>query len=298
MLLCLVRTNTLRQIYHKTWTNQCSFSSLFQLLRECVSEHQAYISKLLLTGSQLASLGALEEVTMRERSCSAEQRYVAVMEKVRSHGRALVEAICQSSQFHEKIGSLLETLERAALRLRQRPPVAVEVEKIQEQLAVHRAAGWELDKLLPSYSVLCHQGEEMATWGKESPLCNAAVQLQLQRLQSVWDEIRQRADEREAKLLAALDLAQAFWAEAEQLQDTLRDAHVAVKELEAPEIDPVLIKHQMEITESIRAEVDGLWQKLGALRTLGADLIAACGETDKQQVVKTMEEVSGRGVHE
>ncbi|XP_023657842.2 microtubule-actin cross-linking factor 1, isoforms 6/7-like [Paramormyrops kingsleyae] len=263
-----------------------------RLLRECVSEHQAYISKLLLTGSQLASLGALEEVTMRERSCSAEQRYVAVMEKVRSHGRALVEAICQSSQFHEKIGSLLETLERAALRLRQRPPVAVEVEKIQEQLAVHRAAGWELDKLLPSYSVLCHQGEEMATWGKEAYPETQTVQLQLQRLQSVWDEIRQRADEREAKLLAALDLAQAFWAEAEQLQDTLRDAHVAVKELEAPEIDPVLIKHQMEITESIRAEVDGLWQKLGALRTLGADLIAACGETDKQQVVKTMEEIN------
>lgn len=73
--------------------------------------------------------------------------------------------------------------------------------------------------------------------------------MQLQRLQSVWDEIRQRADEREAKLLAALDLAQAFWAEAEQLQDTLRDAHVVVKALEAPEIDPVLIKHQMEITE-------------------------------------------------
>lgn len=69
-----------------------------QLLRECVSEHQAYISKLLLTGTQLASLGALEEVTMRQCSCSAEQRYVAVMEKVRGHGRALVEAICQSSQ--------------------------------------------------------------------------------------------------------------------------------------------------------------------------------------------------------
>lgn len=62
----------------------------------------------------------------------------------------------------------METLERAALRLRQRPPVAVEVEKIQEQLAVHRAAGWELDKLLPSYSVLCHQGEEMATWEKQA----------------------------------------------------------------------------------------------------------------------------------
>lgn len=56
---------------------------------------------------------------------------------------------------------LLETLEGAVQRLRLPPPVAVEVEKIREQLAEHRAQGLELDKLLPSFSALCARGEEL-----------------------------------------------------------------------------------------------------------------------------------------
>lgn len=58
---------------------------------------------------------------------------------------------------------LLETLEGAVQRLRQPPPVAAEVDKIREQLAEHRAAGLELDKLLPSFSALCARGEELIT---------------------------------------------------------------------------------------------------------------------------------------
>lgn len=66
-------------------------------------------------------------------------------------------------QFHDKMDPLLETLEGAVQRLRQPPPVAAEVEKIREQLADHRAAGLELDKLLPSFSALCARGEELIT---------------------------------------------------------------------------------------------------------------------------------------
>ncbi|KAK2830691.1 hypothetical protein Q5P01_018622 [Channa striata] len=56
---------------------------------------------------------------------------------------------------------LLETLEGAVQRLRQPPPVVVEVEMIREQLAEHRAQGRELEKLLPSFSTLCSRGEEL-----------------------------------------------------------------------------------------------------------------------------------------
>lgn len=66
-------------------------------------------------------------------------------------------------QFHDKMDPLLENLEGAVQRLRQPPPVAAEVEKIREQLAEHRAAGLELDKLLPSFSALCARGEELIT---------------------------------------------------------------------------------------------------------------------------------------
>ncbi|MFT7813234.1 microtubule-actin cross-linking factor 1-like [Arapaima gigas] len=264
----------------------------FRILRDGVSEHQACVRKLQLIGAALVELSSQEGATVRQQCSSVEKRYLAIREKVSSHGAVLEEAVFQSSQFHEKMGSLLETLERAAQRLRQRPPVAVEVEKIQEQLAVHRAAGWELDKLLPSYSAICVQGKELVMCEQYVQQTGQAVQEQLLWLQAVWDEIRQRADEREAKLLKALSLAEAFWAEADLLWDTLGDARHAVDTLEAPGVDPLLIKHQMEVAEALRKHVDGLWQRLGALRSVGEELVATCGETDKQHVVIKVEEIS------
>lgn len=44
-------------------------------------------------------------------------------------------------------------------------------------------------------------------------------------------------------------------------------------------------------TQAIKAETDGLREELEIVRTLGADLIFACGETEKPEVKKTIDEV-------
>lgn len=71
----------------------------------------------------------------------------------------------------------------------------------------------------------------------------------LLRLRSLWDEIRQRAEEREGKLQDVLDLAGKFWADMAALLSTLRDSQDIVKELEDPGVDPSLIKQQIEAAE-------------------------------------------------
>ena len=77
----------------------------------------------------------------------------------------------------------------------------------------------------------------------------AAVRSRLLRLRSLWDEIRQRAEEREGKLNDVLDLAGKFWADVAALLSTLRDSQDIVKELEDPGVDPSLIKQQIEAAE-------------------------------------------------
>lgn len=76
-----------------------------------------------------------------------------------------------------------------------------------------------------------------------------AVRSRLLRLRSLWDEIRQRAEEREGKLNDVLDLAGKFWADVAALLSTLRDSQDIVKELEDPGVDPSLIKQQIEAAE-------------------------------------------------
>ncbi|XP_073787914.1 microtubule-actin cross-linking factor 1 isoform X28 [Danio rerio] len=264
-----------------------------RLLRESIAEHKPHIDKLLKIGPQLAELSAQEGATVRQRYNEAERRYMRIKEEVKSRATALDEAVSQSVQFHDKMDPLLETLEGAVQRLRQPPPVAAEVEKIREQLAEHRATGLELDKLLPSFSALCARGEELISRAPHDDPAAQAVRSRLLRLRSLWDEIRQRAEEREGKLQDVLDLAGKFWADMAALLSTLRDSQDIVKDLEDPGVDPSLIKQQIEAAEAIKAETDGLREELEIVRTLGADLIFACGETEKPEVKKTIDEMNG-----
>ncbi|KAM6899613.1 microtubule-actin cross-linking factor 1, isoforms 1/2/3/4/5 [Xenentodon cancila] len=263
-----------------------------RLLRESIAEHKPHIDKLLKIGPQLAKLSLQEGATVTQRYSDAERRYLAIKEEVKGRATALDEAVSQSSQFHDKMDPLLETLEGAVQRLRQPPPVAAEVEKIREQLAEHRSQGLELDKLLPSFSALCARGEELIGRAAHDDPAAQAVRSRLLRLRSLWDEIRQRAEEREGKLNDVLDLAGKFWADVAALLSTLRDSQDIVKELEDPGVDPSLIKQQIEAAEAIKAETDGLREELEFVRTLGADLIFACGETEKPEVKKTIDEMN------
>uniref|UniRef100_A0A1A8EJA6 Microtubule-actin crosslinking factor 1 n=2 Tax=Nothobranchius korthausae TaxID=1143690 RepID=A0A1A8EJA6_9TELE len=263
-----------------------------RLLRESIAEHKPHIDKLLKIGPQLAELSLQEGPTVTRRYADAEKRYLAIKEEVKGRAAKLDEAVSQSAQFHDKMDPLLETLEGAVQRLRQPPPVAAEVEKIREQLAEHRAQGLELDKLLPSFSALCARGEELIGRAAHDDPAAQAVRSRLLRLRSLWDEIRQRAEEREGKLSDVLDLAGKFWSDVAALLSTLRDSQDIVKELEDPGVDPSLIKQQIEAAEAIKAETDGLREELEFVRTLGADLIFACGETEKPEVKKTIDEMN------
>ncbi|KAM9419819.1 microtubule-actin cross-linking factor 1-like isoform 33-T33 [Salvelinus alpinus] len=263
-----------------------------RLLRESIAEHKPHIDKLLKIGPQLAALSHQEGATVRQRYSDAEKRYVAIKEVVKGRATTLDEAVSQSAQFHDKMDPLLETLEGAVQRLRSPPPVAAEADKIREQLADHKATGLELDKLLPSFSALCARGEELISRAAHNDPAAQAVRSRLLRLRSLWDEIRQRAEEREGKLTDVLDLAGKFWADMAALLSTLRDSQDIVKELEDPGVDPSLIKQQIEAAEAIKAETDGLREELEFVRTLGADLIFACGETEKPEVKKTIDEMN------
>ncbi|XP_075995247.1 microtubule-actin cross-linking factor 1 isoform X3 [Genypterus blacodes] len=263
-----------------------------RLLRESIAEHKPHIDKLLKIGPQLAQLSVQEGGGVTQRYTEAERRYLAIKEDVKGRATTLDEAVSQSAQFHDKMDPLLETLEGAVQRLRQPPPVAAEVEKIREQLAEHRSQGLELDKLLPSFSALCARGEELIGRAAHDDPAAQAVRSRLLRLRSLWDEIRQRAEEREGKLNDVLDLAGKFWADVAALLSTLRDSQDIVKELEDPGVDPSLIKQQIEAAEAIKAETDGLREELEFVRTLGADLIFACGETEKPEVKKTIDEMN------
>ncbi|XP_073471414.1 microtubule-actin cross-linking factor 1 isoform X7 [Aquarana catesbeiana] len=263
-------------------------------LREAVAEHKPHIDKLLKIGPHLCELNPKEGEAVQEKYTKAEHMYLAIKEEVRKMAMTLDDALAQASQFHDKIGPMLETLESMASRLNMPPLIPAEVEKIRDCISENKNTLMELEKLQPSFEALKHRGEELISrsQGADTDPAAKAIQDKLDQLVFTWEDIKARVDEREMKYLDVLELAEKFWLDMNSLLTTIKDTHEIVHDLESPGIDPSMIKQQIEAADTIKEETDGLHEELEFIRILGADLIFACGETEKPEVKKSIEEMN------
>uniref|UniRef100_A0A8C6IJY6 Dystonin n=1 Tax=Mus spicilegus TaxID=10103 RepID=A0A8C6IJY6_MUSSI len=263
-------------------------------LRELIAEHKPHIDKMNKTGPQLLELSPKEGIYIQEKYVAADTLYSQIKEDVKKRAVVLDEAISQSTQFHDKIDQILESLERIAERLRQPPSISAEVEKIKEQIGENKSVSVDMEKLQPLYETLRQRGEEMIarSEGTEKDLSAKAVQDKLDQMVFIWGSIHTLVEEREAKLLDVMELAEKFWCDHMSLVVTIKDTQDFIRDLEDPGIDPSVVKQQQEAAEAIREEIDGLQEELDMVITLGSELIAACGEPDKPIVKKSIDELN------
>uniref|UniRef100_A0A8B9S2Q1 Microtubule actin crosslinking factor 1 n=1 Tax=Accipiter nisus TaxID=211598 RepID=A0A8B9S2Q1_9AVES len=263
-------------------------------LRESIAEHKPHIDKLLKIGPQLKDLNPEEGEMVQKKYSTAEAMYAKIKEEVCQRALALDEAVSQSTQFHDKIEPMLETLETLSSRLRMPPLIPAEVDKIRECISENKNATVELEKLQPSFEALKRRGEELIgrSQGADKDLAAKVIQDKLDQMVFFWEDIKARAEEREMKFLDVLELAEKFWYDMAALLTTIKDTQDIVHDLESPGIDPSIIKQQVEAAETIKEETDGLHEELEFIRLLGTDLIFACGETEKPEVKKSIDEMN------
>nr|XP_035151868.1 dystonin isoform X32 [Callithrix jacchus] len=263
-------------------------------LRELIAEHKPHIDKMNKTGPQLLELSPGEGFSIQEKYVAADTLYSQIKEDVKKRAVALDEAISQSTQFHDKIDQILESLERIVERLRQPPSISAEVEKIKEQISENKNVSVDMEKLQPLYETLKQRGEEMIarSGGTDKDISAKAVQDKLDQMVFIWENIHTLVEEREAKLLDVMELAEKFWCDHMSLVVTIKDTQDFIRDLEDPGIDPSVVKQQQEAAEAIREEIDGLQEELDIVMNLGSELIAACGEPDKPIVKKSIDELN------
>ncbi|XP_006893205.1 PREDICTED: dystonin isoform X2 [Elephantulus edwardii] len=263
-------------------------------LRELIAEHKPHIDKMNKTGPQLLELSLEEGFSIQEKYVAADTLYSQIKEDVKKRAVALDEAISQSTQFHDKIDQILESLERIVERLRQPPSISAEVEKIKEQISENKNVSVDMEKLQPLYETLKQRGEEMIarSGGTDKDISAKAVQDKLDQMVFIWENIHTLVEEREAKLLDVMELAEKFWCDHMSLVVTTKDTQDFIRDLEDPGIDPSVVKQQQEAAESIREEIEGLQEELDMVINLGSELISACGEPDKPIVKKSIDELN------
>ncbi|XP_044068912.1 dystonin isoform X20 [Siniperca chuatsi] len=263
-------------------------------MRELIAEHKPHIDKMNKTGPQLLELSPVEGAPIREKYTATDQLYTKLKADVKQRAATLDEAISKSTQFHDKIDPMLESLERIAERLRQPPSISVEVDKIKEQITENKAVSVDLEKLQPSYETLRQRGEEMIarSEGADKDISAKAVQDKLDQMVFLWSDIQALLEEREAKLLDVMDLADKFWCDHCALIVTIKDSQDLLRELEEPGVDPSVVKQQQEFVEGFKEEIDGLQEELDVVQNQGAELMTACGEPDKPVIKKSIDEVN------
>ncbi|XP_077351597.1 dystonin isoform X4 [Festucalex cinctus] len=261
-------------------------------MRELIAEHKPHIDKMNKTGPQLLELSPEEGLPIREKYTTSEQLYTKLKADVKQRAAELDEAISKSTQFHDKIDPMLESLERIAERLRQPPSISVEVDKIKEQITENKCVSVDLEKLQPSYETLKQRGEEMIARSEDRELSAKAVRDKMDHMVFLWTDIQVLLDEREAKLLDVMDLAERFWCDHCALIATIKDSQDLLRELEEPGVDPSVVKQQQEFVEGFKEEIDGLQEELDSVRNQGSELMTACGEPDKPVIKKSIDEVN------
>ncbi|KAM9562491.1 dystonin-like isoform 11-T11 [Guaruba guarouba] len=263
-------------------------------LRELIAEHKPHIDKMNKTGPQLLELSPGEGFSIQEKYVAADTLYSKIKEDVKKRALALDEAISQCTQFHDKIDPTLESLKRIVERLRQPPSISAEVEKIKEQISENKNVSVDLEKLQPVYETLKQRGEEMIarSEGADKDISAKAVQDKLDQMVLIWEDIQTLTEEREAKLLDVMELAEKFWCDHMAVVATIKDTQDFIRELEGPGVDPSVVKQQQEAAEAVKEEIDGLQEELETVISLGSELRAACGEPDKPIVNKSIDELN------
>uniref|UniRef100_A0A8C3MBJ1 Uncharacterized protein n=1 Tax=Geospiza parvula TaxID=87175 RepID=A0A8C3MBJ1_GEOPR len=188
-------------------------------------------------------------------------------------------------QLSERMDLLLECLERLQSRLQSQPPVRGDAAHLREQIRENSLALGELEKLGVALEGIRAQGEELlATPGRPD------IRVPVRALLSQWGCLRGRCQERERWLRELLALAERFWHGLSELAVALSDTQQLVLGLEEAGGEP----------EALREEIDALQGELDTLGSLGVELMASCGDPDKPDVTKSLDDVSvlGAGVRE
>uniref|UniRef100_A0A8C3JCT1 Uncharacterized protein n=1 Tax=Calidris pygmaea TaxID=425635 RepID=A0A8C3JCT1_9CHAR len=229
------------------------------------------MGKLQRVSAQLEELSPEQGAPFRQRWREAEERYGRVRQRLR---QALT----------ERMELLRECLERLQSRVQGQPALRGDAAHLREQIRENGLALGELEKLGVALETVRAQGSELLASMQEAN--SHAARVPGGDLVSRWGELRGRCQEQERWLRELLALADRFWPGLAELALTLSDTQQLVLGLEEAGGDPEAIR-------ALREEIDALQGELDTLGSLGVELMSSCGDPDKPDVTKSLDDAMG-----
>ncbi|XP_025944139.1 microtubule-actin cross-linking factor 1, isoforms 1/2/3/5-like isoform X1 [Apteryx rowi] len=267
--------------------------ALLQCLREAIAEHRPLMGKLQRISAQLLELSPEQGAPFQRRYQEAEEQYGRIRERVRQAAALLEDALPRYSQLTERMDLLLECLERLQSRLQTPLPVRGDAAHLREQIRENSLALAELEKLGVALESVQAQGTELlaSMQAANSDAAARVIQERTARLLSQWGCLRRRCEEQERWLRELLALADRFWHGLSDLALTLSDTQQLVLGLEEAGVEPESVRTRLRTMQALREEIDSLQGDLDTLGILGVELMSSCGDPDKPDVTKSLDDL-------
>ncbi|CAH2286261.1 microtubule-actin cross-linking factor 1, isoforms 1 2 3 5-like [Pelobates cultripes] len=262
-----------------------------QTLREVVAEHKPLITKLHRISCKLSEVNPAQGAAFQQRFETAEKQYCAIRETVRQAAAVLEDTVPRYSQLSERMEIMGERLERLKERLQSGSSVRGEPSRIREQLRENTLVQAELEKLAVALENISRHSVELVATSLSGTLQPQVLLKHTEALQEEWQCICVQAVDQDHWLSGLLTLAERFWNGLSDLAVALSDTQQMILDSEDPGSDPDSIRTRLDAMQALREDIDSLQNDLDSLGTVGVELMSSCGNLDKPDVTKSLDEL-------
>lgn len=262
-------------------------------LTQSIVEHKPLLDKLNKTGEALAALVSDDESAKIHEILNHDNgRYGALRTELRERQLALEQALQESSQFSDKLEGMLRALSNTADQINNAEPISAHPPKIEEQIEENAAIIDDVNKRGEAFAAVQRAANDViAKAGNKSDPAVRDIKKKLEKLNEIWNGLQNATQKRGAKLEDVLKVAEKFWKELQAVMDTLNDLEETLTSQEPPAAQPQAIQKQQVSLQEIRHEIDQTKPEVEEVRRAGTNLMSLCGEPDKPEVKKHIEDL-------
>jgi len=261
---------------------------------QSVQDHKAVLDRLNKTGGALLRLIVGDDsYRIQDIIENDNQRYNALKAGLREMQQALDQSMQECSQFTDQLDGMLNALATTSDNLNNAEPISAHPEKIKEQMEDNNAIIYDIDNKEEAFDAVIKAAADVIdkATNKNDPAIKD-MKKKLDKLNHLWNQIKNATKDRSDSLKDALTLAENFWSALQQVLLSIKTIENNLVSQEPPAVEPKAIEAQKAELKNIMKGIEKTKPGVDGCLKTGKELLTIVGEPEKPELKQHIEELS------